>query len=249
MSRIGTIGVALFCVAAGASHASHASLITLPAVTVTSVSHDHPSGGGVVDSASGAAATPPNQGSYSQPAFTETFTGKDTVTMRIVAPDGQKFVLAPRPGSVSASLDVLADWVDTPNFKGFAGVFAVNASLKFVRPDGSTMTTPPGPAGDRLISPTAARLGGSFTVQAFAPIEFVELDVMNTFNSSIATPVAAHYDPVFFKMGSSGGSLSSGADFTVLSLQPVPEPAGAMIVGFVGGLTLVRQRDRRASAG
>jgi hypothetical protein len=84
-------------------------------------------------------------------------------------------------------------------------------------------------------------------VTAFSPIEFVELDVTNTFNRSIATPMMAHYDANFFKIGADAAGLSSGADFTLLSLQPLPEPSAMLAIG--GGLLLFGKRDRAAVAG
>jgi hypothetical protein len=242
--RIVLGGVVLVCFGAAVAPAA---VIALPPASVTAFSHYHPDGGPILDSASSANATPPSQGAYVQPSFAATVTGQDTVTLRIVAPAGKEFVALPKPRTISGTILAIAEWADTSHNVVFAGVAPRSVSAVFVTPRGGTVAGFVLPT-QSFMAPDVMRFHESVMFNAFAPLEFTELDITATYNFSVGSPSSVSFSPIFFKLASDGAVSSTGSDIALLALQPVPEPSAAGAVLFATA-ALVGKRGGRPRGG
>lgn len=175
---------------------------------------------------------------FTQPGFSTTLTGSETLVLRFEAPVGQKFVIhAPPSGFGNVSLALMGQWwgassdtTENPVAKSFTFENLVGtAPLRTYSYDIM------GSSGS-LISFTDI-----FTVAPGTEFTAVELSASYAFN--IANPSTTTFSPDYFRFEAVAASFSQIlGDGTLMTLEAVPEPTSlALIVFSIGAYACLRR--------
>jgi hypothetical protein len=240
MCSIYKIAIAAVVVLLAIEYPAHADVIVSPMVSATSVEHSYFVGGKstirttIEDTVHWA----------SSPAWSPVWHNPATWVSTISAPDGYQFVVTPAPSfGVPTIMNVETNWnVSTPVLD--YTVFFSTSSYVF---DGVTGNQPIPVASGSVAGQALYTLGARASNYAITePFSFKSVTFTTTPPYDLeAFPVQTYYSSPRLNLSISGqGSYS---DYTLISLQPVPEPGSYLLLAS-GGLLLVvfDQIQRRA---
>jgi hypothetical protein len=233
MRSVWTAGIVAVTGVFAIGHVAHAEVIHAPTLVATDFQHTYFVGGKttittrIADSVQLATA----------PAWTPTWHDPATWVSTLTAPDGYRFVVTPAPGfGQPTTMNVATNWnVSTPVTD--YTVFFSTTSYTF---DGMTGTAPTFASSSSVVGQALYCLEARANFSVSEPFSFTSVTFTTTppYNLEVF-PTQTYYPTSRLELSITGNG--SFPDATLISLQPIPEPASLVMLA-VGSLTLLMFR-------
>jgi len=204
-----------------------AQVLVMPNDTITALKHTYalgPSGGPVTWISDG-----PASGQYTQPGFTATLTGSETVDWSVEAAAGEMFVVSAPPSGFgnAVTLSIYGQWLGGPvdSYTAPSSVSLTFQNLVGPIPSQISADDAMGQSGNLI------QFGGSFSI---APgTEFTGVELSAQYDFSVANPVSRQYNALGVGFSAYVDSMSESlSDGTLMTIEAVPEPTSVTLMIF-----------------